>query len=122
MAKMKKMYVAVALNAFDMKMYGHSAKSPYSQSAIVFFSTNLPKAKARAKKLLGHSPAFVRQIGRINVDVSGSERHPEIAGAPHVNGQEFHVMDMNDTNEGCLVTLDARAEFCPTHDLTRKEF
>jgi hypothetical protein len=100
---MKKMYVAVGLNAADLESYeNHTAKSPYMRTALVFFSTDDKKAKARAKKLLGSVPKFVYQIGRVNVDVSGSKRHPEMTGAPHVEGEEFHVMDRNDTDEGCL--------------------
>jgi hypothetical protein len=53
-----------------------------------------------AKKLLGHSPKWIAQIGRVNVDVSGSKRHSQ----SHVDGQEFHVMDMNDTDEGAVVS------------------
>lgn len=106
----KKMYVAVATNEIDFQNeHGlEDPDSPYLQAALVFFAESDEAAKRWAKKLLFNEPTFVRQIGRVNVDVSRSKKH-ELSPIKDMN--EFHFIDYNETDEGCCVSCDEKAKW-----------
>jgi hypothetical protein len=119
----KKMYLALGLNETDCKMFMQpngplSKKSPYLQTALVFFADNEASAQQYAQELLGNEASHVQQIGRINVDVSGGRRE-EHTDSPGIAADilEFHVFDQNDTDEGCVVSADATVNYlqdeCP---------
>ena len=110
----KKMYIAVGTNVEDRKTFTLSARSPYAQMALVFFATSRERATTTAKKLLGNAPKCVYQIGRVDVDVSKSKLHPPMLGAPRLGKDNFHVMDMSDTNEGCIVMFRKKSDGNPS--------
>jgi hypothetical protein len=109
----KKMYVAVGRNGFDAKALAGSIpkNSPYLQTALVFFAEDLNAARKHAK-MMTLEPVHIQQIGRINVDVSGSKINDD---SKPKGIQEFHVMDRNDTDEGCTVHTEAEACYLFDH-------
>jgi hypothetical protein len=118
-----KMYVAVGLDVDELAREQEfesdrgTAKSPYVQTAHVFLSTE-KRADAKARKLLGKEPKFICQIGKVNVDLSGSKYSPPMMIAPDApmyacEVVNFMATDTNDSDEpgeqGVTVFMEAEA-------------